>query len=44
MADSENVTEWLAEHPRMMGVLWMMMLLLAESGNAVANGGAKMGP
>ncbi|WP_276302513.1 DUF7503 family protein [Halorussus lipolyticus] len=45
MAHTENVTEWLSEHPRMMGALWMVMLLLAESGSAVAGtGGMKMGP
>ena len=45
MAHSENVTEWLAEHPKMMGALWMILLLLAESGGAVAGGaGARAGP
>jgi len=45
MAHSENVTEWLAEHPKMMGALWMMALLLTETGTAFANsGGPKAGP
>jgi hypothetical protein len=45
MADSQNITEWLAEHPRMMGALWMMTLLLAKSGGAIAGGAnAKAGP
>lgn len=45
MADTENITEWLAEHPKMMGALWMIVLLLAESGNTVANsGGVRAGP
>jgi len=44
MADSENVTGWLAEHPKMMGALWMILLVLSETGGAAANTGAKMGP
>jgi len=45
MAHSENVTEWLAEHPKMMGALWMLMLILSETGNGLAaSGGPKAGP
>ena len=45
MAHSEDVTGWLAEHPKLMGALWMLALILAETGTAVAgSGGAKMGP
>lgn len=33
MADS-NLTTYLAENPRMMGVLFTMMLLLSQTGNA----------
>ena len=33
MADSE-VTTYLAENPRMMGVLFTMLLLLSQAGNA----------
>jgi hypothetical protein len=44
MADSENVTGWLAEHPKMMGALWMILLILTETGSAIANSGARAGP
>ena len=33
MADS-NLTSYLAENPRMMGVLFTMLLLLSQAGNA----------
>ncbi|WP_275897453.1 hypothetical protein [Halorussus sp. MSC15.2] len=33
MADT-NVTSYLAENPRMMGVLFTMLLLLSQAGNA----------
>jgi hypothetical protein len=35
MANS-NATEYLAENPRMMGVLFAMALLLSQAGNASA--------
>lgn len=35
MADSD-LTDYLAENPRMMGVLFTMLLLLAQAGNASA--------
>lgn len=45
MAHDKNVTEWLAEHPKIMGALWTLALLLVETGGAVAgSSGAKMGP
>ena len=44
MADTTELTEWLADNPKMMGALWMMMLLLSQAGNVVAQGGANTGP
>ncbi|WP_449272272.1 DUF7503 family protein [Halorussus ruber] len=45
MAHSENVTEWLAEHPKMMGALWMLLFVLSQTGVAFAGGSsAKAGP
>lgn len=38
MAQKSEVTDWLAEHPKMIGALWTMMLLLAQAGNAAAGG------
>ena len=45
MAHSEDVTGWLAEHPKLMGALWMLALILAETGTAFAGAAnAKAGP
>lgn len=44
MANTTNLTEWLADNPKMMGVLWMMILLLSQAGNVFANSGAQSGP
>jgi hypothetical protein len=43
--DNNAVSNWLAEHPKMTGVLFTMMLLLTQAGSAVAaNGTATAGP
>ena len=34
-----NLKAYLAEHPRMMGVLFTLLLLLSQAGNVVAGGG-----
>ncbi len=34
--ENTTVAEWLADNPKMMGILWTIMLLLAESGSVVA--------
>ena len=38
MADSD-IASYLAEHPRMIGVLFTMMLLLTQAGNVAAGAG-----
>jgi hypothetical protein len=38
MADSK-MADYLAEHPRMIGVLFTMMLLLTQAGNVAAGSG-----
>lgn len=43
MAQKSDFRNWLAENPKMMGALWALLLLLAETGN-VAAGGAVHGP
>ncbi len=45
-ASTENrFTEWLAEHPRFMGALFVTMVLLSEAGAVAANQGtATAGP
>jgi hypothetical protein len=43
--DNNAVSNWLAEHPKMTGVLFTMMLLLTQAGSAVAsNVGGTAGP
>lgn len=41
MADND-IASYLAEHPRMIGVLFTMMLLLTQAGNAAAGGGSTL--
>ena len=44
MSETDNAAAvWLAEHPRMTGVLFTMMLLLSQAGS-VAAGGSAAGP
>lgn len=41
----DNLKDYLAEHPRMIGVLFTMFLLLSQAGNALAgSNGAVAGP
>lgn len=44
--DSEpnSVRSFLAEHPRMTGILFTMLLLLVQAGQVAAGGGAYNGP
>ena len=45
MAQNIDFTEWLKNNPRMMGVLWVLVLIWAETGTVVAsNGGTTTGP
>jgi len=46
MSDSKAVAEYLAEHPKMTGVLFTMTLLLTQAGSALAgaNGAGVAGP
>ena len=45
MSETDNAAAaWLAEHPRMTGVLFTMMLLLSQAGTVVADGNAAAGP
>jgi hypothetical protein len=41
MFENDNAAAWLAEHPRMTGVLFTMLLLLSQAGTVVANGTAQ---
>jgi len=45
MSETDNAAAaWLAEHPRMTGVLFTMMLLLSQAGTVVAPGSGAAGP
>lgn len=45
MEDNHDVKDFLAEHPRMMGVLFTLVLLLSQVGNVAAQaGGTTIGP
>jgi hypothetical protein len=43
MSDSKAST-YLAEHPKMAGVLFTMLLLLSQAGSAAASAGTIRGP
>ncbi|MFC6991483.1 hypothetical protein ACFQH3_06780 [Haladaptatus sp. GCM10025707] len=36
---NDSLKQYLAEHPRMVGVLFTLMLLLFQAGNVIAGGG-----
>ena len=36
MSDDQELTAYLTDHPRMIGVLFVMMMLLTQAGNAAA--------
>lgn len=38
-ANENRFTEWLAEHPRFMGALFVTLVLLSKAGTVAANGG-----
>ncbi|MFC7189713.1 DUF7503 family protein [Halocatena marina] len=43
MEESTTLTQYLAEHPRMIGVAAVMCFLLTQVGNAAAAGGGTIG-
>jgi hypothetical protein len=44
-ADSSSTAAYLAEHPKMVGVLFTAMLLLSQAGSVAASGtGTTVGP
>jgi hypothetical protein len=42
--ETSTVSEFLADHPKMTGVLFTMLLLLTQAGAVAAGGGAYHGP
>lgn len=43
-SETSTVASFLADHPRMIGVLFTMMMLLTQTGQVVAGGGTYSGP
>jgi hypothetical protein len=39
-----NPTQYFTDHPRMIGVLFTILLALSQAGTAAANGSGYMGP
>jgi len=45
MSESDaTMSHWLADHPRMMGALFTLVLLLSSAGSAVAGATVTSGP
>jgi hypothetical protein len=42
--DTNAVAQYLAEHPRMMGVLFTVLLILSQAGAVAANNSVIYGP
>jgi len=38
MSDNDSLTAYLADHPRMIGALFTLLLLVSQAGSAAANG------
>lgn len=44
MSDQTRMADYLAEHPKMAGVLFTICLLLTQAGTVMAGGGTNAGP
>lgn len=42
--ENTDVAEWLSENPRMMGVLFIALLILTQAGQVAAMGSGNAGP
>ena len=43
--ENSDIKAWIAKHPRMMGVLFVLMMLLSQVGTVAAgNAGTTVGP
>lgn len=36
MEETRNIRDWLAENPKMMGALWLLLLIVTETGSVAA--------
>ena len=44
MAQKSDFRSWLAQNPKLMGALWALVLLLAQTGQVAADNGGVVGP
>ncbi|WIV66233.1 DUF7503 family protein [Natrialbaceae archaeon AArc-T1-2] len=44
MSDNDRMHDYLAEHPRMIGALFTLLLLLSQAGSAAASSSSLTGP
>ena len=44
MPEKDDMKDYLAEHPRMIGVLFALLLLLSQAGTAAAGSNTIIGP
>ena len=44
MSDDTSMSEYLSRHPRMIGVLFTLFVLLSQAGTAVAGTTTQVGP
>ena len=44
MSDSNSMSEYLANHPRMIGALFTLFVLLSQAGTAAAGASSQVGP
>ncbi|WP_279387169.1 DUF7503 family protein [Natrarchaeobius oligotrophus] len=44
MSDKDTMKDYLAKHPRMIGVLFTLFVLLSQAGTVVAGTNSQMGP
>ncbi|SDR12101.1 DUF7503 family protein [Natronobacterium texcoconense] len=44
MSDTDTMTNYLAQHPRMIGALFTLFVLLSQAGTAAASSASQVGP
>ncbi|EMA29188.1 hypothetical protein SAMN05444422_11032 [Halobiforma haloterrestris] len=44
MSDADGMSDYLAQHPRMIGVLFTLFVLLSQVGAAAASSASEVGP
>lgn len=44
MSENDSMTDYLAQHPRMIGALFTLLLLLGQAGSVAAGSSTQVGP